>query len=468
MAVPFSAAWADSKHNDLVPPPESSVESRDKDIARCLGEAWDGFYRSGQKALDEKSKMALKGRATHGFIDNGVPVVGKNHAPARHKSLFGFSLQRPLGGTYGPTKLSDRHVVCLLGRGYRWADEPGENPPAATPTAGYPGGAPRALSPEATVTSIPLPKEIGEVSSLRGVVGGAVGCGRNKCFFVDSVSQQVMVRSPESPPFFAGFGFLLAANGFGSWWVPESDHGEAAIHRLDEKTFQETAKVPLPDKFIGPIFIAGNSVWAFSGEDPRYLCRVDPLTNEVTAKTPVPKDFVTDSVTALPSLQRGGTVAEGSLWAVGSQSGILRRLDLDSGQAVAEIRVGPPLKVGWLHSDSYTGITFGEEALWITDTKGNLIKVDAKTNQVAATIPLAFEAQSPVFGGGFVWVSARYNLERFADFYYVLKIDPRTNQTVDFVPAGLGMSLMYLTAGEDGVWQWWAGKHELYLWRIGY
>jgi hypothetical protein len=71
----------------------------------------------------------------------------------------------------------------------------------------------------------------------------------------------------------------------------------------------------------------------------------------------------------------------------------------------------------------------GEGAIWITEAKeeANLIKVDLKTNQVVATIPLRRLAESPVVGGGFVWLSA---YARNSPTHFVWKIDPRTNHVV--------------------------------------
>jgi hypothetical protein len=165
-------------------------------------------------------------------------------------------------------------------------------------------------------------------------------------------------------------------------------------------------------------------------------------------------------------------VGEGSAWAI-QNDGILRRLDLESGQLLAEIQVGPRHQ-GWLAREHYSGMTFAEDALWISEWKeerSNLIKVDPKTNQVVATISIGSRALNPVVGGGFVWVSA------YDGVYCVWKIDVRTHQVVDRIffprtPSGVlgrldrqaGFSA-FLSAGEDAIWVFGDTK---YFWRISY
>jgi streptogramin lyase len=308
-----------------------------------------------------------------------------------------------------------------------------------------------------------MPKGI-SAGGLRAVRGGLVGCDGKKCFFLDSASQQVELVSLGFKPtssLASAFTFSVA-EGFGSLWVTGGDPKSSAIHRVDPRTFQETAQISLPT--AGLVFIAENHVWAYIWRSGLFY-RVDPQTNQVTAKIAVDKGFV-----PFPAQM---TVAEGSVWAIDYQDGILRRVDLESGRSLVEIRVGPSYK-GWLSEDGYSGMTFGEGAIWITETKANLIKVDPKTDRVVATIPIGRLAQRPAVGGGFVWVSAYHN-----DVFYVLKIDPRTNQIVGkiFLPSmarGFARfareegSLVDLAADEDGIWAWKAWSGAEYIWRISF
>jgi hypothetical protein len=260
--------------------------------------------------------------------------------------------------------------------------------------------------------------------------------------------------------------WFSTAEGFGSLWVAESKRKGSTIRRGDLKTLEVTARIPVSGD-VTSILIAKGSVWAFSEESGRIvrLHRVDPETNQIRSSVAVDKGL------GAVYMAEG----EGSAWAI-QNDGILRRLELESGRLLAEIRVGPSHE-GWFTQERYSGITFAEGAVWISEWKeerSNLIKVDPKTNQVVATISVGSFAMNPAVGGGFLWVSA------YDDVYYIWKIDLRTHQVVDKIflpstPTGLlgrlprqkGFSAD-LAAGEDGIWVFGSPASTKYLWRISY
>ena len=104
-------AWTS---HQLIAPGDFELDRRLQSMESCLFEATKA-ERSGAPPLDDRVKAPLKGRATQRFIDQGEPVLDQEGNPAPWRSPFGF---------YGSSDLSDRYVLCLLGLGYRWEDEP--------------------------------------------------------------------------------------------------------------------------------------------------------------------------------------------------------------------------------------------------------------------------------------------------------------------------------------------------------
>jgi len=94
----------------LTGPPGSTRESRNEDMRQCRSEA-----NATQRPLDAKEKAALTERSTRGFLrwtDPFAPsssVVDRDGYPATAPVRFG-----------PPQEISDRYVLCLLERGYRW------------------------------------------------------------------------------------------------------------------------------------------------------------------------------------------------------------------------------------------------------------------------------------------------------------------------------------------------------------
>jgi len=108
---------------ELTAPAGSTRESRSKDMGKCLGVAQGAFSLQGSYSLlgifDDLKKYVLKDRNTGGFVyttalsGRSSPVVNDEGYPVRNKSLFSSNAS---------DDLSDRYVMCLLFRGYRWKD----------------------------------------------------------------------------------------------------------------------------------------------------------------------------------------------------------------------------------------------------------------------------------------------------------------------------------------------------------
>jgi hypothetical protein len=243
-----------------------------------------------------------------------------------------------------------------------------------------------------------------------------------KCFRVDtSTSPAIAVRANLKKAY-------CLALGFGSLWSGVPRGPDAGIHRLDPKTYQEIAKIDV----AGSVFITEDSVWVVRAH---FLYRVNPLTNQITAKIDAGKDIATM------------TVAEGSVWVL-RKTGILSRIDLGTNQSLAEIPIGQRRMERLDFTNYYSNLVIGEGAVWITEhiADGKVIKVDTKTNQVVARIRVGPLPESIVVGGGFVWVSIYFTN---TSGHCVLKIDPQTDQILGKI--FLAGTQPHLSAGKDGL-----------------
>ncbi len=87
----------------------------------------------------------------------------------------------------------------------------------------------------------------------------------------------------------------------------------------------------------------------------------------------------------------------------------------------------------------------GAGAVWVTNSTDRTIsRIDLKTNNVVATIPIGWEPNGVAAERGVVWVTS-------ADNGIVLKIDPQTNQVIG-KPIRVGSGPLFLAIGEGAVW----------------
>jgi streptogramin lyase len=107
----------------------------------------------------------------------------------------------------------------------------------------------------------------------------------------------------------------------------------------------------------------------------------------------------------------------------------LTRVDIKTNQVTASIPVGP--------ANSEGGLVASPEAVWmVTDPKGTLSRVDPATNKVAAEIAVAPGSVACVYADGAVWVSS-------PEKSVIRRVDAKTNST------GTGGELAF---GDGHVW----------------
>ena len=89
---------------------------------------------------------------------------------------------------------------------------------------------------------------------------------------------------------------------------------------------------------------------------------------------------------------------------------------------------------------------FGEGAVWVTSTKGNLVsRIDPKTNKVTDSIPVGPAPRFLTVGEGFVWTLNQGDGT-------VSKVDPKTRKTVATIPVGIPGGGGEISAGGGAVW----------------
>lgn len=132
----------------------------------------------------------------------------------------------------------------------------------------------------------------------------------------------------------------------------------------------------------------------------------------------------------------GLVVGFGSLWSPSCGSRSLVRVDLKTGQVQATIPIGP--------ANSEGCIAAGAGSIWLaTSPAGILARIDPQTNSVVASIAVPSASSCPVFADGFVWVtSTKHNL--------VSKIDPSTNHVIAKI--AVGRNPRFATAGAGSLW----------------
>ena len=170
-------------------------------------------------------------------------------------------------------------------------------------------------------------------------------------------------------------------------WV--SNGPKNTVHRSAAKTSQVVAVVEVGPRPCSGLAAGFGSVWVpLCGErgtgKGKGLARVDMKTNKVIATIPIG-----------PADSEGGvTVSKDSVWIVSDTKGVLTRIDPKTNQMKAEI----PVPAGSV------AVEFSEGAVWVTANKsGKLVKVDAKKNKVLKEIEVGPQPRFVAVGGGSVW-----------------------------------------------------------------
>jgi hypothetical protein len=229
--------------------------------------------------------------------------------------------------------------------------------------------------------------------------------------------------------------------------VPESGTGQvsAAPSPTPPGASGAVSDVRLPDDHSASRLAVGEgALWALASSNraaPNALVRIDPATGQVLATTPLEAE---------PWYVAAGG---GAVWIGSPNSSTVQRVDPATNEVTARIE---------LPGDGVSAIAADARAVWVEviqdrsdqgkQNLASLLRIDPSSNEVVATIPLEGSSgydDEIASGAGAVWV-AGVNLtgpseERGAD---LVRIDPTTNTIATVVP----VSAFSVRAGADAVW----------------
>lgn len=205
------------------------------------------------------------------------------------------------------------------------------------------------------------------------------------------------------------------------------------------------------------IRLGGDLIAAVSGEGrlwvmnraPKSLIHVDPLTGATAATILLPATAMTSL--APPSL----VVGSGGVWLPDAGESILRRVDASRDRVVDQIPLpGVPVSVALSPDSVWLGLESGDVvrvalstdhlvgriqtggsgamattdgALWVVSTsRSSVARVDTKTGQIVATIPVVSRPTGIAAGDGWVWTANQVGT--------ISRIDPRSNTVVETLP----------------------------------
>src|SRR5262249_54285514 len=193
---------------------------------------------------------------------------------------------------------------------------------------------------------------------------------------------------------------------------------------------------------------------------PLLLVAAYALAGDPETVTPIDKSAV--ATIPLKGYPDWLEIGFGSLWVSNAGVGAVQRLDLETNQVVAEVKVNRPcaaMAVGydsvWVASradkavyridaktnkvaaavpvtiaDTEASIAAGEGGIWVlTDKKGVLSRIDPQTNKVVAQVPVKPHSYAAMAGFGAIWVT-NTGEPRSADNGSVQRVDPKTNAVV--------------------------------------
>ncbi len=182
----------------------------------------------------------------------------------------------------------------------------------------------------------------------------------------------------------------------------------------------------------GGIAATAKALWVST---PKGLLRIDPTTNTVVATVNTSSSkYISDPAYSIAADKT-------TVWVPEFQFSVLRRVDGDSNEVVAQTKVGA----------SPEGVVVDGGSVWTANHHGGSVtRVSAKTDQVEATVRTGYRANSGpqgiASGLGSIWVGV-------SNVNSVFRIDPATNERQAKIP----LSTEALACGDfaltdDAVW----------------
>jgi virginiamycin B lyase len=226
--------------------------------------------------------------------------------------------------------------------------------------------------------------------------------------------------------------------GFGSIWTATCE--TAGVARIDPATSAITM-IPLSDSITDPESSIGageNGVWVLAGVAAQTLVKIDPTTNTVVGRYPIPAGA------------RGVRVGFGSVWVTNAIANTLSRVNPGDGSVAAVIAVGKQPKF----------LAVGEGGVWVLNGgEGTVSHIDPATDEVVATISIGPPVTGDVaVGEGTIWVRGGWAVGDTM----LIGIDPHADRIVArYGPAVGGGGV----AVDHGV-AWISSEDQAKIWRL--
>jgi streptogramin lyase len=213
--------------------------------------------------------------------------------------------------------------------------------------------------------------------------------------------------------------------------APAEPAASAVSHagRLPLSALPITARIKVPE---GPAWLETGfgSLWV-SKTNSKEVLRIDPDSNEVIA---------TIRVGAKPALGIG--IGLGYVWIADTKDKSIRQIDPNTNQVVHTIAVKN------LPKETEGSIGVGEGSLWVLTNEGDtdsgtLSRIDPMTGDISANIQVNAGSHAALVAFGSVWVTSTAAGS-------VLRVDARNNAVVAEIQ--VHAAPRFLAAGEGSVW----------------
>lgn len=209
-------------------------------------------------------------------------------------------------------------------------------------------------------------------------------------------------------------------------WVSSFDR--ASIAKIDGQSGQVVESVGLPSRHAEGLAVGGGFLWVTNpatqrGVGTETVSRIDLRTREVVSTIPV-------GTTPIFT-----TFGDGAVW--------VSNYDADT---ISVVRIGSTTAETIDACDGPLGIATGFESVWVACYwVSQVVRIDQRTGEVLARIPIGAGPLDVSVGAGSVWSTSRDSRE-------VSRIDPRTNEVVARIEFAGDASPRSVVATEDAVW----------------
>ena len=171
--------------------------------------------------------------------------------------------------------------------------------------------------------------------------------------------------------------------------------------------------------------IADDAVWV-AGTKPDSVVRIDPASNKVVAKIPLPGEACS-----------GLAFGFGSVWVpICGKKSLLVRIDVSKNKISATMPFGP--------AGPEQGIAVSDDSVWIvTEKNGALVRIDPATNKARQKISIPPGSFVPLYSDGIVWITG-------FESSVLTAINAATGEVLGSIP--VGPKPRFLTAGGGSIW----------------